>query len=307
MRLPAILLISATLLAGQSQTLRVDVQLSEIVVTVTDSRGRHVTNLSPEDFIVEVDGRQERVAHLSQDSNTPVAIGLAIDMSGSMRPRLKAAKTAGRTFINNLAPADEFLLTTFSDSLRVQQPLTRDRQKISAAFESLGPGEMRSTNLLTSVLKAEELLRKSSNKKRALVLITDGLDSECAMSDVEFSRRLLNAGVMVYGIRMPLSVLGVSSISPILLNPSRKCLTTPRTTEFFKILESATGGRSFETKPDSTAFDDELNTIFAQISADLRGQYTLGFYPEKRGDVAIRVRTTHPEYQVRTQQRSLIK
>ena len=282
-----------------------DVQLSQIVVTVTDAQGRHITNLKPDDFILEVDGKPQTIAHLSQDSETPIALGLVMDVSGSMRTSLDAARKAGTALIRGLGPNDEFLLAGFSDSLKVWQPLTRDREKMTREFDTVHPMAMGGTDLLNSVIKAERQLSKSSNRKRAMVLITDGLDSKCSLTSQEFSSKLLSAGVVVYGIRMPLSVMGVTTLSPLILNSSRACLKAPTTTAFFGLLEAATGGRTFELKPLGGSLDADLEAIFSQISAELRAQYTLGFYPAKPGESDIQVRTRNPAQLVRTQNRSV--
>lgn len=303
----ALLLMPLALALGQTPTLRVDVQLSQIVVTVTDAQGRHITNLKAGDFALELDGEPQPIAHFSQDSEAPVALGLVMDMSGSMRASLGAARKAGATFIRGLGPRDEFLLAAFSDSFKVWQPLTRDKEKLIREFESVHPMAMGGTDLLNSVIKAEQLLLKSSNKKRALVLITDGLESKCSLSSEAFAAKLVRAGVVVYGIRMPLNVMGVTTLSPLILNSSRACLKAPSTMAFFNILETATGSRTFELKPEARSLDADLEAIFSQISVELRAQYTLGFYPVTKRESAIRVRTTHPEYQVRTQQKAVPK
>ena len=76
---------------------------------------------------------------------------------------------------------------------------------------------------------------------------------------------------------------------------------------FFETLANETGGRTFSLQTSSRTFDVDLDDIFAEISAELRGQYTLGLYPPQSGEGLIRVRTTHSGYKVRTQRRALQK
>ena len=126
-----LLLIAATSLsASQNQTLRVDVQLSQIVVTVTDSRGHLIPDLAANDFVVEVDGVRQSIAHFTQDAETPISLGLLLDMSGSMLPRLQAVKQTGSAFIRGMRADDEYFLMTFADSAKVVQELTHDREKL---------------------------------------------------------------------------------------------------------------------------------------------------------------------------------
>ena len=113
-----LLIAVSSLSARQTQTLRVDVQLSQIVVTVTDGRGHLITDLTPNDFIVEVDGVRQSIAHFTQDADTPIALGLLLDLSGSMAARLHAVKEAGSVFIRSMRPEDEYFLMTFASSTK---------------------------------------------------------------------------------------------------------------------------------------------------------------------------------------------
>src|SRR5438309_1373084 len=73
------------------QTIRVDVLLQRIVATVTDAEGRFVSNLRPDDFIIEVDGVSQTMVHFTQDAETPISLGFVIDTSRSMKFATPAA------------------------------------------------------------------------------------------------------------------------------------------------------------------------------------------------------------------------
>jgi Ca-activated chloride channel homolog len=298
-----LLIAAASLPASQNQTLRVDVQLSQIVVTVTDGRGHLIPDLAANDFIVEVDGVRQSIAHFSQDAETPISLGLLLDMSGSMLPRLQAVKQTGSAFIRGMRADDEYFLMTFADSAKVVQELTHDREKLVDALSGLKGGQG-STRLLSSVIKAGDILHKSHNKKRAVVVITDGVDTECGFDEAEFQKKLVNSEVIAYGIRIPPDVVRSrgSTIPPLFRRPNNRCASSPGANRFFEMLASETGGRSFTARPDTRTFELDLDMIFDHISSELRGQYTIGIYPTNTGvpgGGVIRVRTKNPDYNVR--------
>jgi Ca-activated chloride channel homolog len=120
-----------------SQTLRVNVQLHQMIVTVTDDRGRYVTDMKQEDFVLEVDGNPQKIDLFRQDTDTPVTVGLLIDTSGSMGVVFGPTRQAARAFIESLQPGDEVFLATFARSLHVRQGLTQDKSKLLDALSGL--------------------------------------------------------------------------------------------------------------------------------------------------------------------------
>ena len=299
-----LLIAAASLSASQNQTLRVDVQLSQIVVTVTDRRGHLIPDLTANDFIVEVDGIRQSVAHFTQDAETPISLGLLLDMSGSMLARLQAVKQTGSAFIRGMRADDEYFVMTFADSAKVVQELTHDREQLVDALSGLKGGQG-GTRLLTSVIKAGEVLHKSHNRKRAVVVITDGVDTECGLDEEEFQKKLVKSEVIAYGIRIPSDVVRSrgSAIPPIFARPNKRCAGSPGANRFFEILASETGGRSFTARPDNRTFELDLDMIFDHITSELRGQYTIGIYPTNAGAMGggvIRVRAKNADYNVRS-------
>src|SRR6058998_3085843 len=81
---------------------RVDVRLVNVIVTVTDSHGRYIPNLTEDDFTLEEDGRPQHISHFSQDRNVPVGVGILLDTSGSMDRKIRTAVDAVDRFIRHL-------------------------------------------------------------------------------------------------------------------------------------------------------------------------------------------------------------
>src|SRR4051812_10726411 len=95
-RVSLIIVLGLVVLAAslaQAQTLKVDVVLQEVTATVTDAAGRLVTDLQPEDFVVEIDGAPQKIEHFSHDKNVALSLGLILDTSRSMETTMTALKT----------------------------------------------------------------------------------------------------------------------------------------------------------------------------------------------------------------------
>jgi len=299
-------LTSVLLLAILPQTvLRVDVQLQQIVVTVRDEQDRLVNNLKPEDLIVEENGVPQKIVHFVQDSETPISLGVLIDTSGSMAAvpagtisALRAAVGSTRVLMQSMKPTDEFLLMSFSDTFSTRQAFTQDRAKIEAAMRKLTAAG--STNLFTSVERALQEVKKAHYKKKALIIITDGL------ADGNYSalqRAIRDSEVLIYtfgiqggggGFAMARGGFGRGPIwAPTSGDPSRRVLD---------VLSSESGGQSEMFDLGSAELINRMVAFVGEIAAELRGQYTIGYYPQDSGPSAshsIRVRAKSPQYRAR--------
>src|SRR5262245_27971853 len=127
----ALLTLLLTLAALVGAQVRVDVRLVNIVATVTDARGRNISNLTVEDFILEEDGKPQQITHFSQDQNVPVSVGILLDTSGSMDKKIRTAVEAVERFSRRIHQNDEIFLITFSGRPVLRQDFTDDREKLS--------------------------------------------------------------------------------------------------------------------------------------------------------------------------------
>src|SRR5262245_23593587 len=95
-------------------TLRVDVKLVNVTVTVTDKNGRYASDLTIQDFTLEEDGVPQQVTHFSRDHNVPVSVGILLDTSGSMALKIQTATTAVEHFVRNIHAEDDIFLMNFA-------------------------------------------------------------------------------------------------------------------------------------------------------------------------------------------------
>ena len=132
------------------------------------------------------------------EEDAPVSIGIVFDASGSMRPRLAAAKEAAERLFEQSRPGDEYHLVEFNDAPRVLCGLTGNTAAVSAA---LGQVTVRGfTALFDGIMLSAQSMRNAKNARRALVILSDGEDNFSRYEEGEVKSYLDEAGVVIYSI-----------------------------------------------------------------------------------------------------------
>jgi Ca-activated chloride channel family protein len=285
--------------------------LQKVVVNVNDPQGRFVQQMRPEDFIIEEDGVEKKVASFAAGSDTPVTLGILVDKSNSMRLPLNVegqkpvpaalliAGGVGRVFVHLMKDQDEFMLMTFDEGVKVKVNFTQDRKKVEDQLYNLKEvgGQ---THLYESVLDALDKLKKAKYRKRALIVITDAYDTS-GKEITELKTRLADQEVPVYTFGMRAVWEG---------RPDQN-LATPLFQMVLETLGRNSGGISMvvnipEYNSDKTI--EQLATFAQIVTLDLRGQYTLGYYSSKANPLSgsvVRVKTKEPNLRVRIRRDAL--
>jgi VWFA-related protein len=301
------------LLAGSTakgQTLKVDVVLQQVTSTVTDSDGRLVTDLEPDDFIVEVDGVPQKIEHFSHDRNVPVSLGLILDTSRSMETTMTALKGAAEAFVSGMYPADESFIMTFDMNATVRQSFTHDPERLFNVLQTVDVGG--STGLVRGFAQARKKMSLAENPKHALIVISDGGDSFAGAPEItRFEEQLDGIDILVYTVQV--QDLDATNTITKVAGRSATANGAHSTPAAFvpdlakRLMESMAGesaGKYFYVKMTSLPglLSRELSRTFEDIFTELRGQYTIGFYPgsEEVTSSRVRVRTVNPNYHVRT-------
>jgi VWFA-related protein len=175
------------------------VELINVTATVIDSSGRFVSGLRKEDFLIYEDDQPQTVTHFSAD-RVPVSLGIALDSSQSMSgEKMQAAKSALDRFLNDLSgPQDEFFLYRFSDDPVLIQDWTTDRNLLGRALNRVIP--IGRTALYDAVADAVPLAQKGHNRKKALVIISDGNDTTSRTSLRETKQLIRESEALVYAV-----------------------------------------------------------------------------------------------------------
>jgi Ca-activated chloride channel family protein len=218
------LLVAAAVVTGaQSQEgfrFRSGVELVNVTATVTDDEGRFVSGLRQEDFTVYEDGQVQDVSHFSSD-RVPVSLGIALDASGSMTPEKLAAARAAieRLIFKLLDEDDELFFVEFATRAEVTQGWTTDRRLISEALNRVDP--IGATALYDAVAESIPLAEEGRHQKKALLVISDGNDTNSTLDVGQVRKRIREGEVLVYALGVDGTSRGSRVIRPpVQLPPS---------------------------------------------------------------------------------------
>jgi len=242
-------------------TIKVDVKLVNVFVTVTDSHGAPVTGLEKDSFLLKEDGKDQKIAVFSRESALPLSIVLAVDTSLSTRKDLPLELASARKFAHAIVrPQDGLALYKFSEEVDQVVPFTSDLKKIDAGIDRIRNGA--ATALYDAIyLGAQALTRREGRK--VMVVITDGGDTMSQVSYKESLRAAQEAEAIIYSI----------IIVPIEASAGRD---TGGEHALIQISED-TGGKYYYATSLAT-----LDEAFRKISDELRTQYLLAYYPSER-------------------------
>jgi Ca-activated chloride channel family protein len=310
----AVALAAATLTAQQqspppkddaeSFRFRSSVELINVTATVTDASGRFVSNLRREDFRVFEDGEQQPITHFSSD-RVPVSLGIALDTSNSMAgEKMSAAREALARFLNDLLdPEDEVFLYRFSNVPELVEGWTTNRQRLQSRLGRISTNG--GTALYDAVAEAVPLAQTGQHRKKALLIISDGNDTNSESTVAEVKREIREAEVIVYaigidgdsrptrssgqgGVRQPPSFPFPFPL-PMPGSGRRPPAAPPRGTgrtmddrvnaEALRAITDDSGGR---TEIVRTAID--LDPATENIAAELSKQYSLGYPATSKQD-----------------------
>jgi Ca-activated chloride channel family protein len=192
--------------AQEGFTFKSGVDLVNVTATVTDDDGRFVPGLTRDDFTVYDNGQPQTITHFSSD-RVPVSLGIALDSSGSMTPeKMAAAREAINRFVLDLlGEDDELFFIEFADTAHLRQDWTTDRGAISRAVGRISPGG--GTAMYDAIAEALPVAAAGRHRKKALLVISDGNDSDSAISVQELRQAIRESEVLVYA-------LGVDATAP---------------------------------------------------------------------------------------------
>jgi len=296
----------------------VNVKVVNVLATVRNKKGEIVRNLTKDDFTLEEDARPQEIAYFSQETDLPLTLGLLVDTSGSQRRVLGQERDASSAFLDQVLRVDKdrAFLIHFDHEVELLQDLTSSRQKLEAALALIdspqlhrsdqqdggdsgsspnsnpgsgqghgGHGWGGGTLLYDAVYLASNELMKKQQGRKALVVLSDGVDrgsKETLASAVEAAQR---ADTLVYSILFTSEQsygggYGGRSMGGMGRHggggPGRyPQQTRPDGKKILEQMSKQTGGRLFEVSK-----KQPIEQIYSQIQDELRNQYNLGYTPD---------------------------
>lgn len=304
-------------IAQDDDPIRVDSSLVRLNVGVVDSRGRPILNLDRSNFEVYEDGVKQEIARL-EPSSAPFSVAILLDMSGSTLGFRQVIKQSAFRFIDALSPNDRVAVIEFYDKVNLRNDFTTDRGEIANSI-SVANGRGK-TNFYKALDLALDKLSKEKSRRKAIIVLTDGVDSNARDKDRSILERFSDdkvAGAIKAEANDDLvRVLNRSdaqgvTIYPLALptgDPAKLADPTPRQIAMFtaarerlKIVADRTGGTL-----NTINRLEEMGRLYAQVAADLRTLYTIEYQStnDKRDGKwrAIRIDVKNPDLISRTRQ-----
>lgn len=193
--------VGVSLAAGGQEGFRFrsGVELVNVTATVADDDGRFVSGLRKEDFTVFENGKRQDVSHFSNE-RVPVSLGILLDASGSMTPdKMSAARSAIDRFVYELLDKqDELFFVEFATHARVTQDWTTDRRAISRAVGRVSP--VGGTAMYDAIAESLPIAAGGQHRKKAILVISDGNDTNSGVSVYELRQQIRESEVLVYAL-----------------------------------------------------------------------------------------------------------
>ena len=314
----------------QTFRFRTGVELINVTATVTDRTGRFVSGLRREDFRIFEDDVERSITHFSSD-RVPVSLGIALDTSGSMDgEKMRAARAALDRFLFDLLDRnDEVFLYAFAGHPQLVEGWTTDRRRISSELGRIAPRG--GTAMYDTVAEAVPMAQSGRNKKKALVIISDGNDTSSQTDVPELKQLIRETEVLVYavgidgtgsaytggtrapgGINPPRFPIPIPFPLPGRIPPRQPAPRTPQgpsagrsrsisdervNVAALRDLTDDSGGRT-----EIVRSAQDLDPATAGIADELSKQYYLGYPAAAKKDGmwhTIRVEVRNPDYRIR--------
>jgi Ca-activated chloride channel family protein len=244
-----------------SAPITVEVTRVNVLFTVTDKKGRFITDLGKDDFAVAENKKAQVIQEFTAETDLPLRIAILIDTSNSIRDRFKFEQEASVEFVNSVIrpTQDKAMMVSFDTTPELVVDLTDDPEKLAKAIRELRPGG--GTALYDAIYFAcrDRLLQDQPRHKfrRAIIIVSDGDDNQSRVSRDQALEMAQKADVVIYGISTNISRIDTDG------------------DKVLNYLTSETGGQAFF--PFKV---QDLAQSFENIANELRRQYNIFYRPE---------------------------
>ncbi len=244
--------------------IKIDTDLVSLDVSVVDQNNLPVFDLNKADFSVFEDKVKQTIENVSREE-VPVSFGLVIDTSGSMKSKLQTVTDASLLLIKQMRQDDEAFVAPFKAEPELAQDFTSDKRELEDALRELYTSG--GTALLDAIIAtADYAHEKGKQRRKALVIISDGLEKNSSVKEREVMEAIKEDEVQVYLVGFIDEDMEEKSLFG--KSPAKKAK------ELLMRIADDSGGRAYFPKDIS-----EIPIITAQIAKDLRTQYVVSYYP----------------------------
>ena len=264
---------SNPLLIAQNQNtdegvVKLHARLVNLNVSITDRRGHSVSKLGREDFLISENGVRQTIVHF-EPINAPVNLVLLLDLSGSLGGKLDSLKRAAKKFIDSLKEKDRIAVGVFTSRFNLVSGFTSDRKLLKKRIAQLERTDG-DTALYDAAWTAFDLLSEIKEARKALVVLTDGVDSSFRPDEQgskhtfeELIMRAVEEDATVYPIYFDTESESGGHYSSEAFSMARKQL---------QALADDTGGTRF-----SASRAEDLDGVYQQVIAELHSLYSMSY------------------------------
>ena len=275
----------ATILHAQTdddEPIKVDSSLVIVNATITDAKGSPVKGLKQAQFQVFEDGKEQKIEFFGYE-NTPFAAVILLDSSGSMEQRVSLARSAAIQFLDRLRTDDVATIYNFDSKISLVQDFSNSRDIYEGIFDIKANGM---TVLNDAIFKASEELGKRPEKRRAIIVLSDGADTMSKRTADKALKAALAVNATIYTVDMSSMNAGLTK-------------ERVQNQAVLKNFAEKSGGRFIAT-PGGIAMRD----AFKNIVDELGTQYTIGYAPTNSAKDGkwrtIEVKTAKTDFNIRT-------
>ena len=287
-------------LAAAQDKITTDVNVVSVFATVRNKQGQIVRDLNKEDFTLDEDGRAQVISYFSRESDLPLTLGLVVDTSQSQRRVLEQERGASFKFFDQVLreDKDQAFVIHFDAEVELLQDLTNSRKKLQDSLRELETTQARQlsrrdnpnpaprgrggTALYDAILLAGDELMKKQTGRKALIVLSDGVDSASRSTLAEAVASAERTDTLAYSILFadeqtqpsPWGGRGGGRRGGMGRYPRQRPRGDGR--KVMEQLARDTGGGFFEGSKKQS-----LDSIYRQIQEELRNQYSLGYTPDK--------------------------
>jgi len=282
MRIPLLFAIGAALVAQDlPPTIKVDVDVVNVLASVRDKRGALISNLEKKDFTILEDGKPQEIKYFTKETDVPLTIGLLVDVSGSQRNLIEIERDAASQFFSQvLRKKDEAFLIMFGEEAELLQDYTNSARlltdglrnlRVSSGVGGIHPGPVptaggpRGTVLYDAIyLAASDKLRTEVGRK-VIVVITDGVDQGSRLTINQAVESAQKADAVIYSIDYS---------DPSAYGGYGIMLGGGGGEGYLKKMSDETGGHVYKVDR-----RHPLNEVFKELQDEMRSQYAIAYTP----------------------------
>jgi Ca-activated chloride channel family protein len=249
----------------------VEVNMITVPVTVRNREGGFVKDLPKGAFRIMEDGSEQEILTFAQEA-VPTRIAIVLDISGSVRYEWGTIKFATKKFAENLKPEDQFALVTFNTEIRLKMDWGRRFDRIDPVLTSIYCKD--NTNLWDAIMVVSNDVFKGVKEKKAMIIMSDGLDNNSAVSYEEALNAAIRSEAAIYVVSKTEAVR-----QSMLYDQTQAGAYGSVPKEVFHQADAALRKLAYETGgrvlyPNNFG---QLNDVYAQVDEELRNQYMLGY------------------------------